>query len=407
MLLLALFALVFSELAPLHRNGDIIEGSYIVFFKESEVGIYSEEFLSAKQMFGERIGHVYNHVVKGYAVQKATEEEITMIRSNPNVQFVEHDQVMSVAQGCKVDQNEKDVGCWGQQRVSQREVVTNTANFKFAAPSSGGEDVDIYIVDTGIHITHEDFTDKKKGTTTFPFEVAGYGKWDRNGHGTHVASTSGGQRYGVAKNANLLAVKVLQDNGSGSNAGVISGVDFVAQQHERSGNKKSVANMSLGGSFSAALNAAVGNAIAKGVVFVVAAGNSNDDACGYSPASERTAISVGATAQSGDVRSTFSNFGPNCVTLFAPGTSIKAAWYTSNTATNTISGTSMASPHVAGLSALIVGDHKAGSITPAQVKQRLIDESTKDAINFANCAGTKVTQCRDSHNRLGNSACHN
>jgi len=331
-----------------------------------------------------------------------------MIRSNPNVLFVEHDQVMSVTQsGCKHDSGNL-VGCWGQQRVSQRTDVKETTNFKFAAPSSGGEDVDIYVVDTGIHITHEDFTHKTKGTTTFPFAAAGTGeKWDKNGHGTHVASTSGGITYGVAKNANLLAVKVLGDNGSGSNAGVISGVDFVAQQHDRSQNKKSVANMSLGGSFSAVLNAAVASAISKGVVFVVAAGNSNDDACLYSPASERTAISVGATAQSGDVRSSFSNFGPNCVTLFAPGTSIKAAWYTSNTATNTISGTSMASPHIAGLSALIVGDHKVGTITPAQVKERLIDESTKNVINFANCAGSKITMCRDSHNRLGYTGCQN
>jgi serine protease len=316
--------------------------------------------------------------------------------------------MMSVA-ACQKDTGASLVGSWGQQRVSQENKVTETSNFKFAASDKGGEGVDLYVVDTGIHITHEDFTHKLKGTTTYPYAAPGTGeKWDRNGHGTHVASTSGGITYGVAKNANLIAVKVLGDSGSGSNAGVISGVDFVVQQHDRSQNKKSVANMSLGGSKSAALDAAVENAISKGVVFVVAAGNSNLNACNYSPSGVPDAITVGSTAQTDDVRSTFSNYG-RCVDVFGPGTSIKAAWWTSNTATNTISGTSMASPHVAGVAALILGDVTSGTKTPKQVK----DDIDKGDYSIAgkiilNCpSGSAGDSCRESPNRLVNTACQN
>jgi len=201
----------------------------------------------------------------------------------------------------------------------------------------------------------------------------------------------------------LVAVKVLGDNGSGSNSGVIAGIDYVAKQHKARG-KKSTANMSLGGTKSTALNQAVAAAVASGVSFVVAAGNDDANACNYSPASAPDAITVGATdigVTSGtevDIRSSFSNFGP-CVDIFAPGSLIKAAWIGSTTATRTISGTSMASPHVAGLASLLLGDE---SLTPKQVKDRLISTGNKNFIDLL-CGSDSV--CKQSPNVLGYNGC--
>jgi subtilisin family serine protease len=207
--------------------------------------------------------------------------------------------------------------------------------------------------------------------------TAGGTATDCNGHGTHVAGTVGGTLHGVAKGVSLVAVRVLGCNGSGTNAGVIAGVDWVANNHV----KPAVANMSLGGGASTTLDNAVANAISKGVTFAVAAGNGNflgiaQNACNYSPARVPSAITVGATTKT-DAKASYSNYG-TCVDIFAPGSSITSAWYTSTTATNTISGTSMASPHVAGVAALYLQSNPGA--TPAGVASALIAGATLNKV---------------------------
>jgi len=224
---------------------------------------------------------------------------------------------------------------------------------------------------------------------------------DCNGHGTHVAGTVGGKTYGVAKQVELVAVKVLGCTGSGTNAGVISGINWAASNRK---GRPGVANMSLGGGKNKATNDAVAAAVKTGLTFAVAAGNENQDACNVSPASEPSAITVGSTEVSDDdafqedARSSFSNFG-TCVKIMAPGSLVKSAWYTSNTATNTISGTSMASPHVCGAAALILGANP--SATPAEVLSTLSDDSTLDEINMV-CS---TTACRNTPNKMLYASC--
>ncbi|MGB1526876.1 MAG: S8 family peptidase, partial [Miltoncostaeaceae bacterium] len=196
-----------------------------------------------------------------------------------------------------------------------------------------------------------------------------------NGHGTHVAGTVAGGTYGVAPAATVVPVRVLSCYGSGSTSGVIAGIDYAVRHHQAG--TPAVANMSLGGGYSAALNAAVAAGVADGITFVVAAGNSNANACNYSPASEPTAITVGSTA-SNDWRSSFSNWG-SCLDVFAPGSSIRSAWHTSPTATATLSGTSMASPHAAGAAALLLS--ATPSATPAAVTQAMTGSATNGAVS--------------------------
>jgi oryzin len=237
-----------------------------------------------------------------------------------------------------------------------------------------------YIIDTGILITHEDF----QGRAQFGFKASSsWSSDDKNGHGTHVASTVGGVTYGVAKKVTLVAVKVLGDDGCGTNAGVIAGVDWAYGSHQARGSKKSVANMSLGGGYSGALNTAVTSAMKGGLFMVVAAGNENADACNGSPSSAKDVITVGATEQgfpTGDVRSYFSNYGV-CVDIFAPGTEITAAWIgNTNRVIKTISGTSMASPHVCGVAALITAADPNAHW--AQVATHLLGRGTQNKIQF-------------------------
>jgi len=247
--------------------------------------------------------------------------------------------------------------------------------------------------------THTEFG----GRAVFGANFAGDGKnQDCNGHGTHVAGTVGGTTYGVAKKVTIIGVKVLGCTGSGTNAGVISGIQWAATNKK---GKPSVANMSLGGGYSKATNDAVAAAVKAGIAFAVAAGNENQDACNVSPASEPTAITVGSTDVSdkgkdsqSDIRSSFSNWG-KCVKIFAPGSLITSAWYTSNTAINTISGTSMASPHVAGAAAVYLGANP--NATPAQVSAGLVAASTDGVINLL-CS---ATACKNSPNKLLYSSC--
>ena len=262
-------------------------------------------------------------------------------------------------------------GCatWGLDRIDQR---TSTLNQLFT-PAGTGSGVRAYIIDTGVYTAHTEFTGRTaSGYNTTSSNTSDWA--DCHGHGTHVAGTVGGTTWGVAKSATIIAVKVLDCLGSGTMSGVISGLEWVVSNHANG--VPAVANMSLGGGKSAALETAVRNLVADGVTVVVAAGNETQDACNVSPAGEPTAITVGATTST-DALAYYSNYG-SCVDILAPGSSITSAGISSTTATATMSGTSMASPHVAGTAAVYLGLNNAA--TPAQVVAALTSASTTDVV---------------------------
>ncbi len=266
-------------------------------------------------------------------LMEASESEAKELAAEDGVAFVEQNAVVSIAAT-------QTGATWGIDRIDQRNLpLSGTYTYNYT-----GRGVHAYIVDTGINSTHTEFTGSIGNGYDFVSNDAT--PQDGNGHGTHVAGTVGGTIYGVAKDVTLHGVRVLDNAGSGTTAGVINGINWVAANAI----KPAVANMSLGGGFSSALNNAVAAAVSSGVSFVVAAGNENTNACNRSPASTPSAITVGATTST-DARASYSNYG-TCLDVFAPGSSITSAWRTSNTATSTISGTSMASPHVAGAVAL-------------------------------------------------------
>ncbi|KAL7746831.1 hypothetical protein RI367_007764, partial [Sorochytrium milnesiophthora] len=255
---------------------------------------------------------------------------------------------------------------WGLRRISEHALDLEQP---YTYPDTAGAGVTAYIIDTGVMIDHPDI----KGRATWGLTACdGCKDVDDVGHGTHVATTIGGTTYGVAKKVNLVAVKVLGGDGSGTNSGVIAGINWVADQVKKNPGKPAVANMSLGGDKSQELNDAVSAAVAAGVVFGVAAGNDHKDACEGSPSSTPEAICVAASDNT-DTRASFSDYG-SCVSIFAPGVDITAGWNDGNS--QTISGTSMATPHVVGVAALYLGENP--SLTPAQVKSQMLDAATKD-----------------------------
>ena len=304
--------------------------------------------------FGAGITHVYDSAISGFSAWM-TDAQALALSDDPGVLFVEEDQVMTAS----VTQNP---ATWGLDRIDQRNLPLNQT-YQY---TSSGAGVNVYIIDTGIRRTHTQFG----GRAFVGFDAIGDGQNtnDCNGHGTHVSGTVGGSTYGVAKSVRLFAVRVLSCSGSGSNAGVIAGVNWVTTNRIR----PAVANMSLGGGASTALDNAVRNSIAAGVTYAIAAGNSNTNAANSSPARVTQAITVGASTMT-DARSSFSNFG-SVVDIFAPGSSITSAWRTSDTATNTISGTSMATPHVAGMAARILQGNTGAS--PATVRDQLVAQAT-------------------------------
>ncbi|CAG8606455.1 14512_t:CDS:2 [Ambispora leptoticha] len=281
---------------------------------------------------------------------------------------------------------------WGLSRISHRAHLTFGTFNKYPYHETAGTDVTVYIIDTGVNINHTDFENRAVWGATIP---DGDEDVDGNGHGTHVAGTVAGKRYGVSKKAKIVAVKVLRSNGSGTMSDVIKGVEWAAEAHledvekakkEGKTHKGSAANMSLGGGRSRTLDAAVNGAVDAGIHFAVAAGNDNRDACDYSPAAAEKAVTVGASTIE-DERAWFSNYG-SCVDVFAPGKDITSAWIGSKFATNTISGTSMASPHVAGLLAYFLSlqadstsDFYVDPLSPKELKDKVILLSTKDALD--------------------------
>lgn len=299
--------------------------------------------------FGVEPDFVYRTVLNGFAGEISVAAREGLLRDNRIVR-VEQDGIVTTS---ATTQNN---ATWGLDRIDQRELPLD-GNYVYTSVGTG---VDAYIIDTGIRYTHEEFQGRVNTNYYFDAFDDGQNGEDCNGHGSHVAGTVGGAVYGVAKDVNLVAVRVLDCAGSGTFSGVIAGMDWVAEN----ASGPSVANMSLGGGSSASVDDAVGRMYDAGVPVVVAAGNGNiagreQDACDYSPAGAANAYTIGATTSS-DSKTSWSNYGP-CVDLFAPGASITSAWYTSDTATNTISGTSMASPHVAGVAALFLQDNPTAS----------------------------------------------
>lgn len=328
-----------------------IPNRYIIVFEDWATGGKGNRLQtdalaqSFSQTYNGKVFEVYETAINGFAAEFSPKEIQNMLE-DPRIKYIEEDGEVTI--------NATQTGAtWGLDRIDQRDRPTN-GTYVYNATGNG---VNAYIVDTGIRRTHNEF-----GSRAFNgYDAIGDGQNgnDCNGHGTHVAGTVGGTTYGVAKNVRLYAVRVLNCQGSGSTSGVIAGVNWVANNRTL----PAVANMSLGGGASTSLDNAVNGAVSTGVTFVVAAGNENQNACNVSPARAANAITVGSTTSS-DARSSFSNYG-TCVDIFAPGSSITSAWHTSNTATNTISGTSMAAPHVAGVAALYLETNASAS--PATV----------------------------------------
>ena len=303
---------------------------------------------------------VFTHALNGFTTE-LTPSQAVALADNPWVTGVEPDRVIGI------DATQSSA-TWGLDRIDQRNLPLNS-QYTYAA---SGEGVTVYIIDTGIAYDHVDFGSRVLAGATAIND--GLGSFDCNGHGTHVAGTVGGATYGVAKSVTLYPIRVLNCSGSGSTSNIIAAVDWVTTQHTP--NTPAVANMSLGGAASASLDLAVANSVADGVTYVVAAGNDNLDACSYSPAREPSAITVGAT-DNRDYRSSFSNYGA-CLDIFAPGTDIASDWWTSTSATSTISGTSMAAPHVAGAAALLLSADPTA--TPATIRTRMLANSTGSVV---------------------------
>jgi serine protease len=313
---------------------------------------------------------VFSQVLQG-GVYKLSSDEAAELADNPKVAYIEKDQKVHI------NVQSQSNATWGLDRVDQAQLPLNKT---YSYPDSAGRGVNVYVIDTGIRTTHKEF--EGRAVSGFDSVDNDNNANDCNGHGTHVAGTIGSRTYGVAKNAKLIAVRVLDCEGSGTISGVIAGVEWVTAHHS----KPAVANMSLGGGSSQALDDAIKASIRAGVTYAVAAGNENEDACNSSPSRVGDAITVGSTTSS-DRRSDFSNFG-SCVSVFGPGSDITSTWSDSDSATNKISGTSMATPHVAGVAALYLSEHASAS--PSEVKSALLGSSQSG----------RVTDAKGSPNKL-------
>ena len=339
-------------------------GDYIVLFKPGTANPNAETDALIRA-HGGTVKARYQHAVQGFAATLPT-AALEGIRRNPNVELVEAD---GVARAIGTQTLLTGGTQWGLDRLDVR-ARTYDGFYNYEVDGTG---VQVYILDTGIKLSHPEFG----GRASFFGNYTTSGTDDVDGHGTHVAGTVGGTTTGVAKNASLFAVKVLGDDGSGAYSWIISGVDAVTAVKKATSSLRIVGNMSLGGGISSALNTAVNNSVAAGVVWAVAAGNSNANACNYSPAAAASALTVGATT-SGDARSSFSNFG-TCVDVFAPGSAIYSS--TTNGGYASWNGTSMASPHVAGAAALFLSRYPAA--TAADVNNWVITNATTGLVTSA------------------------
>ncbi|MFE1763481.1 S8 family serine peptidase [Streptomyces angustmyceticus] len=334
-----------------------VNGSYIVMLKKS---VRTAESGDLASKYGGHVKRQYSSAIDGFSATGLDEDEAKQLAADPSVD--------KVVQNKKFHINEAQANppSWGLDRIDQTDTKGDK---KYKYPESAGEGVTAYVIDTGIHISHKDFG----GRASYGFNAIDKGgkAEDDNGHGTHVAGTIAGTEHGVAKKAKVVAVKVLDGQGSGTTEQVVAGIDWVTKNHKG----PSVANMSLGGGVDEALDTAVKKAIDAGVTFGVAAGNESSDAGQSSPARVKQAITV-ASSTKDDEQSDFSNFG-SAVDLYAPGSDITSDW--NDGATKTISGTSMATPHVVGAAAVYLAGHKDAK--PADVEKALTDGATSGKIS--------------------------
>jgi subtilisin family serine protease len=339
---------------------DAVADSYIVTLKADRARSATAAGRAVAARYGASIERTYTKALNGYEI-RASEAEAKRLAADPAVASVVQNRTFHI------DGTQPSPPSWGLDRIDQRALPLNSS---YTYPDSAGQGVTAYIIDTGVRITHSDFG----GRASYGYDAVDNDNTaqDGNGHGTHVAGTVAGSSYGVAKKAKIVGVRVLNNSGSGTTAQVVAGIDWVA----RNAVKPAVANMSLGGGADSALDTAVRNAVAAGVTFAVAAGNESTDASTRSPARVTEAITVGATTSS-DARASYSNYG-SVLDLFAPGSSITSSWNSGDTATNTISGTSMATPHVAGAAALYLADNPTA--TPSQVSSALVNAATPNVV---------------------------
>ncbi|MER7333263.1 MULTISPECIES: S8 family serine peptidase [unclassified Micromonospora] len=342
-----------------------VADSYIVVFKDSAVGrdAVSDNAERLVGRHGGAVARTYGAALRGFEVRVGA-KAAARIAADPAVAYVEQNHTVTISG------TQTNPPSWGLDRIDQRNLPLNNS---YTYPNTASN-VRAYVIDTGVLYGHNDFG----GRAVSGFDAVDGGSADDcNGHGTHVAGTVGGSAYGVAKGVQIVGVRVLNCQGSGTNAQVVAGIDWVTANAV----KPAVANMSLGGGANSSIDTAVTNSINSGITYAVAAGNGDflgnrQNACNYSPARVASAITVGAT-QNNDAAASFSNFG-TCVDILAPGVNITSAWYTGNTATNTISGTSMASPHVAGAAALVLSANPSWS--PQQVRDSLVNNATPNVV---------------------------
>ncbi|KAM7222869.1 serine protease [Rhypophila decipiens] len=414
---------VHGDAAPIlsSSNAEVIPNAYIIKFKKhvsesaaSDHQMWIQDIHSSRESVHldlkkrglvDDVFRGLKHTYKigqnflGYAGH-FDDDTIEQVRRHPDVEYIERDSIVhtmrmeeeKIEEDAKCDSELEKSSPWGLARVSHRNALTFATFNKYLYAAEGGEGVDAYIIDTGTNVDHVDFEGRAKWGKTIP---QGDADVDGNGHGTHCSGTVAGKKYGVAKKANVYAVKVLRSNGSGTMSDVVAGVDWAAKSHseqvkkakdgKRKGFKGSVANMSLGGGKTQILDDTVDAAVDAGIHFAVAAGNDNADACNYSPASAKKAVTVGASGID-DSRTYFSNYG-KCTDIFAPGLNILSTWIGSKYATNTISGTSMASPHICGLLAYYLSlqpsedsEYSVAPISPEKLKANLISIATSGAL---------------------------
>lgn len=334
-----------------------VAGSYIVVLRDAAVApsAVAQTADSLVARYGGSVARTYSAALRGFELA-GDASAARHIAAESSVAYVEQSQMFHTV-GVQ-----PSPPSWGLDRIDQRNLPLD-ASYTYPYTASN---VHAYVIDTGIRFSHSDFGGR--AATGYDAVDLGTPADDCNGHGTHVSGTVGGSSYGVAKGVQLVGVRVLNCSGQGTSAQVVAGINWVAAHAI----KPAVANMSLGGGADSAIDTAVSNAINAGVTFAIAAGNSNRNACSYSPARVAAAITVGATGIN-DARASYSNYG-TCLDLFAPGTNITSDWYTSDTATNTISGTSMATPHTTGAAALVLAANP--SYTPQQVRDALVNNAT-------------------------------
>ncbi|MEJ8637182.1 S8 family peptidase [Streptomyces sp. MS2.AVA.5] len=337
-----------------------VKDSYIVTLRESAADAGSTAGRALAAEYGAKIRKTYSAALNGYSVQ-LSEAQARRFAADPAVVSVVQNRVFTATA------TQPNPPSWGLDRIDQRALP---ANRSYTYPDTAGEGVTAYIIDTGVRITHSDFG----GRASYGYDAIDNDNTaqDGNGHGTHVAGTVAGTAHGVAKKARIVGVRVLDNSGSGTTEQVVAGIDWVT----RNAVKPAVANLSLGGGVDPALDTAVRNSIASGVTYAIAAGNDGANASNYSPARVTEAITVGSTTST-DARSSFSNYG-TVLDIFAPGSSITSSWNTGDAATNTISGTSMATPHVAGAAALYLAANRTA--TPAQVSTALTTAATSGVV---------------------------